>query len=289
MFTQPRHEHTRELIAAGKPRARALARSPIGGDLLELRGVTRLFAHPGRAWFGRTMITALDGVSFSIKAVESVALIGGSGAGKSTLARLIVGLDRVSEGELVFDRETYHGSDLPHGLRPDISLVFQDPFASLDPHLTVGQSIAEPLRLLPQIAPTQRLLRVEEALAAVGLAPDARKARPREFSGLDRQRIAVARALVTRPRLVVLDEPLSALDVSERAEMLGLLTRLRADFSLACLIISPDLDPVRPMADRVLIMSEGRIVEVARPTELFTTPRHAVTEALLKARLPDIG
>ncbi|WP_407649034.1 ATP-binding cassette domain-containing protein [Devosia algicola] len=217
-----------------------------------------------------------------------MALVGPSGCGKSTLARMIVGLDNASKGDMVLAGRAYNGANLPNALRRDVSLVFQDPFGSFDPHLTIEQSLGEPLRLEKLVSPAQRSARLHQAVDAVGLDPQMLQRHPHEFSGGQRQRLAIARALVTRPRLVVLDEPVSALDMSVRADVLALLAQLQADFGLTYLIISHDLDMVRAIADRVLVMEAGQIVEIGEPNQLFASPLHELTRKLVEARLPDL-
>jgi peptide/nickel transport system ATP-binding protein len=289
VFGHPSAEYTRMLIRAGRPRAAVLTRSPVGADLIAVRNIVRRFRQPGRSFlFAGKKFGAVDGVSFTLRAAESVAIVGPSGCGKTTLARIIAGLDHASEGEIVFDRQTYHGLDLPKALRRDISLVFQDPFGSFDPRLPVGASVAEPLNLEPELNKEQRLQRVLEAVEAVGLNAEMLARYPHEFSGGQRQRLAIARALVTRPRLVVLDEPVSALDVSLRGDVLALLNRLRSDYGLTYLVISHDLDMVTAVADRVMIMSAGKIVETGRPRDLFAAPKHPLTQELIAARLPEV-
>ncbi|AKR54311.1 hypothetical protein XM25_00515 [Devosia sp. H5989] len=341
VFAAPRAEYTRQLIAAARPTIGAVFAPAGAPPLLEVRNLSRHFRQPGAAWFapGQPM-AAVNGVSFSVAASESVAIVGPSGCGKTTLARIIAGLDRATGGEMILDAgahrpvhpyprtspaaepgptgpstseergddpriksgaiqwrgsgrtlptSTYHGSDLPRALRRDISLVFQDPYGSFDPRLEVGRAVGEPLRLERGLAPADRLRRVSEAVQAVGLSPALLGRYPHEFSGGQRQRLAIARALVTRPRLVILDEPVSALDVSLRGDVLALLNRLRADYGLAYVVISHDLDMVRAVSDRVLVMEKGTIVEEGRPAEIFAHPQHRLTRELLAARLPDVA
>ncbi|RUT31225.1 ABC transporter ATP-binding protein [Arsenicitalea aurantiaca] len=285
----PRERYTRMLVGAARFRIHTLANAPMGDPLFTARQISRRFESPSLLFLPRRAGTlAVDAVSLTLRRAESVALVGPSGCGKSTLARIIVGLDRATDGTMQFDRTVYHGSDLPGALRPDISLVFQDPFGSFNPRLRIGASVSEPLRLLPDLDEAARRRRVADMVEAVGLSPDMLSRYPHQFSGGQRQRFAIARALVTRPRLVVLDEPVSALDVSVRGEVLALLHRLRADFGLTYLVISHDLDMVRALADRVLVMSAGRIVEEGRPAKLFEKPEHEQTRALLAARLPEL-
>jgi len=311
VFGTPSAQYTRTLIAAAKPRIRAVAPPAEPRPLLQVENLARHFRQPGRAWFlPGAPFAAVDGVSFSLAQSESVAIVGPSGCGKTTLARIITGLDRADGGRMVFhgaasstgevrgwggngeasgNATTYHGSDLPRRLRRDISLVFQDPYGSFDPRLEVGRAVAEPLRLEPGITPAERLKRVAESGEAVGLSPALLNRYPHEFSGGQRQRLAIARALVTRPRLVILDEPVSALDVSLRGDVLTLLNRLRTDYGLAYLVISHDLDMVRSVSDRVLVMEKGQIVEEGRPADIFEHPQHRLTRELLAARLPDVA
>ena len=289
VFAAPRQAYTQKLVAASRFDIRPLSRPPIGKTLLEVDGITRDYRQGGMGPWARKPLRAVDGVSFAIDAAECLALVGPSGCGKTTLARIIVGLDRATAGEVRLEGQRHHGSDLPKALRRDISLVFQDPFGSFNPRMTIGNSIAEPLRLEPELDAGAQRARLEEAVQAVGLAVPMLERYPHEFSGGQRQRLAIARALVTRPKLVVLDEPVSALDVSVRGEVLALLARLQADFGLTYLIISHDLDMVRAMADRVLVMEAGRIVEEGRPGEIFVHPQHRLTRELVAARLPEIG
>lgn len=284
----PRQAYTQKLVAASRFKVRPLSRPPIGKTLLEVRGIGRDYRQGGPWPFGGKPLRAVDDVSLGVGAAECVAIVGPSGCGKTTLARIIVGLDRATRGEISFAGELYHGSDLPKVRRRDISLVFQDPFGSFDPRLTIEQSLGEPLRLEKLDAGT-RVDRLIEAVETVGLSQDMLRRYPHEFSGGQRQRLAIARALVTRPKLLVLDEPVSALDVSVRGEVLALLARLQADFGLTYLVISHDLDMVRAIADRVLVMETGRIVEEGKPHEIFARPQHKLTQDLMAARLPEVG
>ena len=289
VFSAPRQAYTRKLVAASRFDVLPLSRPPIGAALLEVDKITRDYRQGGALFWAQKPLRAVDGVSFAINSAECLALVGPSGCGKTTLAKIVVGLDKATSGEVRLEGQPYHGSDLPKALRPHLSLVFQDPFGSFNPRLTIGDSIAEPLRLEPGLDRSTVLTRLEEAVEAVGLNASMLARYPHEFSGGQRQRLAIARALVTRPKLLVLDEPVSALDVSVRGEVLGLLARLQADFGLTYLIISHDLDMVRAMADRVLVMEAGRIVEEGKPAQIFGAPQHRLTRDLMAARLPEIG
>ena len=286
VFSAPRQPYTQKLVAASRFDVRPLSRPPIGDTLLAVDGITRDYRQGGMLFWADKPLRAVDNVHLSIARSECLALVGPSGCGKTTLARIIVGLDRATAGAVHLEGTTYHGPDLPRALRRDVSLVFQDPFGSFNPRRTIGDSLGEPLRLEPGVDRAQRL---DEAITAVGLDAGMLARYPHEFSGGQRQRLAIARALVTRPKLVVLDEPVSALDVSVRGEVLTLLARLQADFGLTYLIISHDLDMVRAMADRVLVMEAGKIVEEGKPAEIFARPQHRLTRDLMAARLPEVG
>jgi peptide/nickel transport system ATP-binding protein len=289
VFSAPRQPYTKKLVAASRFDVRPLSRPPIGDTLLEVDGVTRDYRQGGMLFWADKPLRAVDNAHFSIASAECLALVGPSGCGKTTLARIIVGLDSATSGAVRLEGTAYRGTDLPRALRRDISLVFQDPFGSFNPRRTIGDSLGEPLRLEPGLDQGSVQARLEEAIAAVGLDAGMLTRYPHEFSGGQRQRLAIARALVTRPKLVVLDEPVSALDVSVRGEVLTLLARLQADFGLTYLIISHDLDMVRAMADRVLVMEAGRIVEEGKPSDIFAHPQHKLTRDLMAARLPEIG
>ncbi|MCS6759761.1 MAG: ATP-binding cassette domain-containing protein [Candidatus Devosia euplotis] len=210
------------------------------------------------------------------------------GVAKTTLARIIVGLDSDSTGQITLSGQAYHGADLPRNLRRDISLVFQDPFGSFNPRLTIGASLAEPLRLDPVLRRQTVPDRLVEATEAVGLDADMLERYPHAFSGCQHQRLSIARALVTRPKLVVLDEPVSALGMSVRGDVLSLLARLQAEYGLTYLIISHDLDMASAMADRVLVMGAGRIIEEGKPAQIFAQPQHRLTRDLAAARLSEV-
>jgi peptide/nickel transport system ATP-binding protein len=288
VLQRPSDAYTQKLVAATRIAPRQDEVREAGAPLLEVEGLTRIFAHSGFWLWRQKPLVALNAVSLTVSAGECLALVGPSGCGKTTLARLIVGLDKASAGTLRFEGTEYRGSDLPPQKRADLSLVFQDPFGSFNPRLTIAQSLSEPLRLGTTLRSGAHDQRVVEAIQSVGLDPAMLDRYPHEFSGGQRQRLAIARALVTRPKLVVLDEPVSALDVSVRGDVLDLLAKLQRQFGLTYIIISHDLDMVAAMADRVLVMEAGRIVEEGAPAELFANPQHGLTKALMAARLPDI-
>jgi peptide/nickel transport system ATP-binding protein len=230
-------------------------------------------------------VRALDGVSFTLQAGRSLGLVGESGSGKSTLARLVMALERPSTGRVLLDGRDLHALDAAalRRARAQLQMVFQDPYGSLDPRRTVLQTVAEPLAVLHGAGKAEQRERAIEALDAVGLrAADLVKV-PHEFSGGQRQRIAIARALITRPRLIVADEPVSALDVSVQAQVLNLMQDLQDRWGVTYLFISHDLAVVDLVCDEVIVLQQGRIVEQGRPDELFRRPQHPYTQRLLAA------
>ncbi|MGA2011562.1 MAG: oligopeptide/dipeptide ABC transporter ATP-binding protein [Solirubrobacteraceae bacterium] len=253
--------------------------------LLEVDGLVKEFA-VGRGLFGtRGVVHAVDGVSFSLAAAETLAVVGESGCGKSTLARCVLRLLSPTAGRIVFE-----GIDITDArsrelrpLRRDAAMVFQDPFGSLNPRLRVGSIVGEPLREARAGSRAEIDARVRELCAQVGLNPEHFNRFPHEFSGGQRQRIGIARALALHPKLIVCDEPVSALDVSAQAQILNLLADLRDQLALAYLFITHNLDIVRRFCDRVLVMYLGKVVETATVAELFAGPRHPYTDALLTA------
>ncbi len=252
--------------------------------LLELRGLAKHF--PGRGLLGpRRPVRAVDGVSLSVASGETVGLVGESGCGKSTLGRLVVRLLEPTAGQVILE-----GTDLSalseRQLRPyrrQAQLIFQDPYGSLNPRMTTRQILAEPLRIHGLCASrAEEDERLRELLSQVGLRPDALPRYPHEFSGGQRQRIGIARALAVRPRLLIADEPVSALDVSIQAQIVNLLCDLQEREGLTYLVISHDLKVIEHMCDRVAVMYLGRIVEVLGRAEIGA-PRHPYTEALLSS------
>ncbi|MEU2227198.1 ABC transporter ATP-binding protein [Streptomyces sp. NPDC018347] len=292
VFHHPREPYTRQLLAAvpriDTPRA---SRPPTGETVLKVRGLTRTFP----VWKGTVAkrrtgtVYAVDGVDLDIRRGETLALVGESGSGKSTTLFELLELAAPEGGtaELFGQRLGSLGKAGTKALRRRVQIVFQDPMASLDPRMPVGDIIAEPLRT--QGADRAAVARrVPELLAQVGLDPAHADRFPHEFSGGQRQRIGIARALSVAPELLVLDEPVSALDVSVQAEVLDLLRRLKEELGLAYLFVSHDLSVVRNIADRVSVVYLGRTVEAGPVDEVFTRPRHPYTQALLSAvPLPD--
>jgi len=230
-------------------------------------------------------VQALGGVSFTLRTGRSLGVVGESGSGKSTLARLVMALEAPSSGHVRLDGVDLHTLDAAtlRRARTQLQMVFQDPFGSLDPRRTVLQTVAEPLAVLHGAGKAEQRERAAESLAAVGLGPGDLAKYPHEFSGGQRQRIAIARALITRPKLIVADEPVSALDVSVQAQVLNLMQDLQDQFGVTYLFISHDLAVVDLVCDEVIVLNQGLIVERGSPDQLFTDPQHPYTRRLLAA------
>ncbi|MGN0933809.1 ABC transporter ATP-binding protein [Falsigemmobacter intermedius] len=261
--------------------------------LLEVRDLHVRYPIRGGLWGGQVgEVKAVSGVSLSLNPGESLAVVGESGCGKSTLGNAILGLTRPTEGSVRFEGETLSASTTAErrALAAKMQVVWQDPVSALDPKMTVGQSLAEPLEAQGYLSAAAIRERVAELLSLVGLHPDHATRRPHEFSGGQRQRLVIGRALAAEPKLLVLDEPVSALDVSIRSQILNLLLDLQKRLGLAYLFISHDLSVVRHFADRVAVMYLGKIVESGPTQALFADPRHPYTQALLSAvPLPEAG
>jgi len=285
VFRSVRHPYTRALVEASNHAPdRSLRRRVEPEPLLEVRDVVRDYPVARRTLFGRReFFRAVDQVSFTIRRGESLGLVGESGCGKSTLTRAILGLDPVQGGEIRIDGEPVD-ADVPHSIRRKIQVVFQDPYGSFNPRHRVARLVAEPFHLMSE-PPTgaERRERVDKALADVGLPGESAGRYIHEFSGGQRQRIAIARALVIEPELIVLDEAVSALDVSIRAQILDLLADLTVRHRVSYLFIAHDLSVVRAITDRVLVMRAGRIVEEGETEAIFIGARHPYTQDLIAA------
>lgn len=257
--------------------------------LLQGRELGRTFRQRGTRLFERSATTlALDDADIDIRAGSAVGIIGESGSGKSTLIRILLGLDAPTTGTVAFDGRTVDARASArslHWLRRETGIVFQDPYASLDPRMSVGRIVGEPLWALG--IDVDRRARVREVLADVGLEAGMTERYPHEFSGGQRQRIALARAIVHRPRLLVGDEPLSALDVTVRAQILELLRELRAKENLTLVMVSHDIGVVQNLCDEVIVMKDGRIVEEGPTEKVLLQPQVAYTRRLL-ASIPVI-
>ena len=259
--------------------------------LLQVRDLSKRYQLPRQSLLSAApQVQALDGVSFSLQAGKSLGVVGESGSGKSTLARLVMALEAPSTGQVLLEGVDLHQLDASalRAARSQLQMVFQDPYGSLDPRRTVQQTVAEPLAVLHGAPKAEQLERATEALAAVGLGAADLAKYPHEFSGGQRQRIAIARALITRPKLIVADEPVSALDVSVQAQVLNLMQDLQDRFGVTYLFISHDLAVVDLVCDDVIVLHQGKIVEQGQADQIFRAPQHAYTRRLLAA-VPGVG
>ncbi|HZZ72423.1 MAG TPA: oligopeptide/dipeptide ABC transporter ATP-binding protein [Pirellulales bacterium] len=277
---------------AAAPREKFEKQPASGKPLLEVRDLEVHFPFQrGPLWARqRGFIRAVDGISFSIREGETLGLVGESGCGKSTAARGILNLVKPTGGTVLWKGEPIQGLNERemHPFRRQIQMIFQDPFASLNPRMTVGAIVGEPMKIFNLYPATQRKLEVMRLLEMVGLNPRFLNRYPHEFSGGQRQRIGIARALAVQPKLIICDEPVSALDVSIQAQVINLLEDLQQQLGLAYLFIAHDLSVVRHISDRVGVMYLGKIVELAPAEELYLHPKHPYTKALLSAApLPD--
>ena len=238
--------------------------------ILEVRDVCNFYRKSSRLFGKKEQRQVLDHVSFTIHGGEVLGLVGESGCGKSTLAKTILGFMTDYTGEVI------HYSQRPQ-------MIFQDPFSALNPARTIGWILEEPLKISGKFGAAERMRRVAEMLEQVGLAPECAARRPHELSGGQRQRVCIALALIVRPKLVIADEPVSALDVTIQAQILELLAELKQKYDLSYLFISHDLNVVYQLCDRVIVMKDGRIVEEAAVDDLFDHPQHPYTRQLLEA------
>jgi oligopeptide/dipeptide ABC transporter ATP-binding protein len=258
-----------------------------GEELVQVTGLVKYFPVRGSGLIPRTIgqVRAVDGVSLTLRRGQTLGLVGETGCGKSTLARCIAGLVPVTSGQVLFEGQDI--TRLPRAqlrrYRREIQMIFQDPYGSLNPRRRVGSIIGDPFAVHKVASGAQRKRAVQELMERVGLNPEHYNRFPAEFSGGQRQRIGVARALALRPKLIIADEPVSALDVSIQAQILNLLADLQADFGLSYLFIAHDLEVVRHVSDEVSVMYLGRIAEHGPKGPVYDTPRHPYTAALLSA------
>jgi peptide/nickel transport system ATP-binding protein len=285
LLQHPRHPYTRKLLAAMPRRGPARDVNRASVPIVEVRDLVVQYA--GRQGFLRRSAPkrALHGIGLHIDPGEVVALVGGSGSGKTTLGRAIAGMIRPSGGDILFSGRPIDGPRTGHwaDYRLNCQMVFQDPYSSLDPRMKTGALVREALRLVPGMSGPERRERVAEVLEEVGLGGEFAERYPHELSGGQRQRVAIARAIVRRPAFVIADEPVSALDTTVRAQVLDLFAKLQQRHGFACLFISHDLGVVEQVADRVVVMQHGSIVEEGDRDAVFDAPRHGYTRQLLSA------
>jgi oligopeptide transport system ATP-binding protein len=260
--------------------------------LLEVKNLKKYFNLRGGFLFQSSsgIIKAVDDISFSIKEGETFGLVGESGCGKSTTARVILRLVQQSSGSVIYDGEDIFNlnQNQMFKIRRDIQIIFQDPYASLSPRMTIGDIVSEPLEIHKIGNKSKRIMKVKELLDVVGLNPEHLNRYPHEFSGGQRQRIGIARALALTPRLLLCDEPVSALDVSVQAQILNLLADLQKEFNLTYLFIAHDLSVVKHVSNKVGVMYLGKLVEIADSADLYSKPLHPYTMGLLSAvPIPD--
>ncbi len=258
-----------------------------GETILEVKNLRKYFPITKGFIFQRQVgaVKAVDDISFFIRKGETLGLVGESGCGKTTTGRVILRLMEPTAGEAAFEGRNIFKltKEELRRMRRNMQIIFQDPYSSLNPRMTVGDIIGEPLEIHNLARGKEKVRRVQELLEVVGLSPYHANRYPHEFSGGQRQRIGIARALAVNPKLIICDEPVSALDVSIQAQVLNLLQELQREFGLTYLFIAHDLSVVKHISDRIAVMYLGRIVEVAPTLELFANPQHPYTEALLSA------
>jgi peptide/nickel transport system ATP-binding protein len=288
VLARPQHPVTTGLVRNLRPQQKSHARQDIGDEVLALEDVTRYARLPWLPLPDRRR-TLLSRVSLRVRRGEGVGVIGRAGAGKTVLLRVVAGLVRPDAGRIEVDRVPYGASEALSAIRPPLGLVGARPREALNPELPIGSSLAEPLRPEQQLIVEEQAGHLVEAVRAVGLAPDVLNRYPRDFDDATLLRLCIARAVITRPRLLLLDDPLAGLEESDRVETLAMLSRLRAEYALALLFASREIDHVLHLSDRLLVLNAGRIVESGATVEILQSPGHETTRALLRARFALAG
>jgi len=285
ILLRPTHEYTRRLLDALPQRTAVRQRDQGKTPLVEIRNL--VVDHGGRRrLFRRSKAKrAVDGVSLSLHPGETVALVGGSGSGKTTLGRCLAGLVRPSFGTIEYRGQARDGGDAAHrrSFRLNCQMIFQDPYASLDPRMTVAAILREPLRHLPELTAEEKRQRLQSTLSDIDLDASFLSRLPHQLSGGQRQRVAIGRAIITRPALVIADEPVSSLDMTVQKQVLELFRSLQRRYDFACLFISHDLGVVESVADRIIVMQDGKFVEAGSRDDIYDRPQHDYTKRLLGA------
>lgn len=281
ILSAPKHPYTRKLLSSLPFRGDIRSIDTTAGPIVSARDI--VVDYPGRKSLFKKGVAkrALHGISIDIHPGEVVALVGGSGSGKTTLGRTIAGLVKETSGEILFQGKSRRSDWFDY--RMNCQMVFQDPYSSLDPRMTIMALVEEALRLIPDLTTTEKRQRAAETLEEVGLDKAFADRYPHQLSGGQRQRVAIARAIARRPKFLIADEPVSALDVTVRAQVLDLFSNLQKRYGFSCLFISHDLGVVEQIADRVIVMQDGQIIEQGDRNAIFDTPREAYTRKLLSA------
>ncbi|WP_271023827.1 ATP-binding cassette domain-containing protein [Rhizobium sp. RCAM05973] len=283
-MVRPTHPYTAKLLAS-TPKRNSTRRVDSQMPIIDIQDLAVDYRTSGGFSWRPVSKRAVENINLSVYPGEVVAIVGESGSGKTTVGRTAVGLLQPSSGKLLFEGAPVKRTGTNYrNYRCNCQMVFQDPYSSLDPRMTIGALVGEPLRMIKAVTAAEKRKRVLAMLSEVGLAPEFADRLPHQLSGGQRQRIAIARALIGRPKFIVADEPVSALDVTVRTQVLDLFNRLQQQYGFSCLFISHDLDVVEAVADRVIVMRSGEIVETGETNAVFHQPQHEYTRRLLQAR-----